>query len=129
MQGREPPASLSDLEGEVMDQIWRNDEATVRQVLEALNQGRRERAYTTVMTIMSRLQAKGMLRRRRRGRSDVYRPVLSREQYAQARARTEVDGLVANYGEVALAHFARQLDGLDPDRRRQLERLAREHEE
>lgn len=121
-----PPAALSELESEVMDEVWRHEEVTVRQVLEALNRGAKERAYTTIMTIMNRLEAKGAVRRRRRGRSDVYRPVMSRQEYTEARARAEVDGLVADYGEVALAHFARQLATLDPERRRQLRKLAEE---
>jgi hypothetical protein len=35
-----------------------------------------------------------------------------------------VSGLVDEYGDVALAHFARSLSSLDPARRRQLQRLA-----
>jgi predicted transcriptional regulator len=121
-----PPPSLSELESEVMDEVWRHDEVTVREVLEVLNKGAKERAYTTIMTIMSRLDGKGILGRRRSGKSDVYRAVMSREAYFEARARAEVDELVADYGDAALAHFARQLDTLDPDRRRQLRRLAEE---
>jgi hypothetical protein len=37
----------------------------------------------------------------------------------------QVDGLVEEYGEVALTHFARQVASLDPSRRRALQRLAR----
>jgi predicted transcriptional regulator len=121
-----PPPTLSELESEVMEEVWRHDEVTVRQVLEVLNRGSKERAYTTIMTIMNRLDAKGVLTRRRSGKSDIYRPVLSRDDYAEARARAEVDGLVADYGDAALAHFARQLDTLDPERRRQLRKLAEE---
>ena len=109
-----------------MEEVWRHDEVTVREVLEVLNQGPKERAYTTIMTIMSRLDAKGMLKRRRKGKSDIYRPVMTREEYQEARAQAEVEGLIADYGDVALAHFARQLDTLDPKRRRQLRRLAEE---
>jgi predicted transcriptional regulator len=124
MARRKSAPQLSGLEAEVMRELWRQGEATVRQVLEVLNRGSKARAYTTIMTIMGRLEAKGAVRRRRNGRSDVYRPVLSREEFAQARARAEVDGLVADYGDVALAHFARQLEELDPARRRQLRKLA-----
>ncbi len=109
-----------------MEEVWRHDEVTVRQVLEALNRGPKERAYTTIMTIMNRLETKGVVRRRRSGKSDIYRPAISREDYLEARARAEVDELVADYGEVALAHFARQLETLDPDRRRRLRKLAEE---
>lgn len=118
------PPPLHELESEVMDEIWGRGEATVRQVLEALNQGPRERAYTTIMTIMARLDSKGMLVRRRVGRTDVYRPAITRQEYDDARARAQVDELVADYGDVALAHFARQLDGLDAKRRRRLRKLA-----
>ena len=50
---------------------------------ETLNaRGSRKRAYTTYMTIMARLTGKGLLERRRSGKTDFYRPVYSREQFA-----------------------------------------------
>lgn len=120
------PPALAELEAEVMEEVWRHDEVTVRDVLEALNRGPKQRAYTTIMTIMARLDRKGLLTRRRVGKGDVYRPLLSREEYLEARARSRVDDLVADYGDVALAHFARRLERLDPERRRALRRLAEE---
>lgn len=118
------PPPLHELESEVMEQVWRQGEVTVREVLEALNAGPKQRAYTTIMTVMARLDVKGLLSRVRDGKTDVYRARLSREEYHQARARAEVGELVSDYGDVALAHFARQLDGLDPARRRRLRKLA-----
>jgi predicted transcriptional regulator len=118
------PPTLHELEAEVMEEVWRHDQVTGREVLEALNRGAKQRAYTTIMTIMSRLDEKGLLSRKRAGKSDVYRPRMSREQYFEARARAQVDDLVDSYGDLALAHFARQLEGLDAERRRQLRRLA-----
>jgi predicted transcriptional regulator len=109
-----------------MEEVWKREEATVRDVLEALNAGRKQRAYTTVMTIMNRLDKKGLLRRRKRGKTHVYRPTMSRAEYQQARAQSGVDELVADYGDLALAHFARQLGTLDPKRRAQLRKLAEE---
>jgi predicted transcriptional regulator len=122
---RVPPA-LHELEAEVMDEVWRRQQVTVREVLESLNRGSRERAYTTIMTVMSRLDAKGLLRRRREGKTDVYRPRMSRDEYLEARARAQIEGLVADYGDVALAHFARQLDSLDAERRERLRRVVEE---
>jgi predicted transcriptional regulator len=120
------PPPLHELEAEVMDEVWRrDDEVTVRAVLEALNARRKQRAYTTIMTIMSRLYEKGLLDRRRSGKTDVYRPVMSRDEYLDVRAKREVEELVADYGELALAHFARHLQTLDPKRREQLRKLAR----
>jgi predicted transcriptional regulator len=124
-RGRVPPP-LHELEAEVMEEVWRRDEATVREILDALNRGPKQRAYTTIMTIMARLDRKGLLARKRSGKADVYRPVMSRDDYLEARARARVEELVADYGDVALAHFARQLETLDPKRRRQLRKLAEE---
>jgi predicted transcriptional regulator len=109
-----------------MEEVWNGGERTVREVLEALNaRSTPQRAYTTILTVMQRLHAKDVLRRERDGRRDVYVPVLTREQYAQARAEAEVGALVTEYGDVALAHFARHMSQLDPKRREQIRRLSR----
>lgn len=109
-----------------MEEMWREGDATVRDVLAALNaRSTKERAYTTILTIMVRLDRKGLLTRRRNGKTDFYAPVMTREDYLEARALAEVTALVSEYGDVALAHFARQMQQLDPKRRAQLQRLAR----
>jgi predicted transcriptional regulator len=116
---------LHELEAAVMDQMWRVDRATVREVLDALNDaGSRARAYTTVMTIMRRLDTKGLLRRERQDRTDVYTAVMSREDYTQARARKQVEALVDEFGDVALANFARQVERLEPGRLEALREMA-----
>jgi predicted transcriptional regulator len=122
-----PTPPLHELESEVMEELWATGEAPVRSVMDALNKRtRKKRAYTTYMTIMARLYGKGVLDRRREGKTDFYAPRLTREDFMAARARAQVDELVDEYGDVALSHFARQVAGLDPARRRALERLARE---
>ena len=117
---------LHELEAEVMEQIWAEGEASVRTVMEALNRrASKERAYTTYMTIMARLHKKGVLDRRREGKTDFYAPRLAREEFMALRARAQVEELVDQYGDVALSHFAQQVASLDPARRRALQRLAR----
>lgn len=121
----EAPPRLHELEAEVMHELWHIDEAPVRPVMEALNaRTGRERKYTTVMTVMARLYRKGLLTRRRNGKTDIYAAALTQQQYQQARAREEVGALVQEYGDVALAHFAREVNALDSERREQLRRLA-----
>jgi predicted transcriptional regulator len=124
---RPVPPPLHELESEVMEELWVSGEASVRSVMERLNaRAAKPRAYTTYMTIMARLNTKGVLTRRREGKTDFYTPTDDRDEYMAQRARSEVDGLVAQYGDVALSHFARQMAALDPARRRALQRLARE---
>jgi BlaI family transcriptional regulator, penicillinase repressor len=120
------PPPLHELESEVMEEVWRQGETSVRAVMDALNaRTQKPRAYTTYMTILARLHTKELMLRRREGKTDFYRPVYSREEYADLRAQAGVDSLVEQYGDVALGHFARQMAQLDPERRRQLQRLAR----
>jgi predicted transcriptional regulator len=120
------PPPLHELESEVMESLWASGEATVREVMEALNrQASKPRAYTTYMTIMARLHKKGLLDRRREGKTDYYSPTHAREDYMTLRASSEVENLVSQYGDVALSHFAQQMASLDPARRRALQRLAR----
>jgi predicted transcriptional regulator len=119
-----PP--LHELEAEVMEELWAAGESSVRSVMEALNKrASKERAYTTYMTIMARLYKKGVLDRRREGKTDFYEPRLGRDEFMALRARAEIEELVDQYGDVALSHFARQVASLDPARRRALQRLAR----
>ena len=126
LRRRKPLPPLHELESEVMDELWRSGGGTVRAVMEALNrEASSPRAYTTYMTIMARLHKKGFLKRRREGKSDFYLPVIGRDEYRDARAQADVKSLVDDYGDLALAHFARQMEGLDPKRREQLRRLAR----
>jgi len=109
-----------------MEEMWRRERATVREILDALNRGAKQRAYTTIMTIMGRLDRKGMLTRERSGKTDIYSIVMTRPAYLDARAQTEVEALVEEFGDVALAHFSEQMDRLDPEKLEELRKLARD---
>src|SRR4051794_8315504 len=125
----EIPPPLHELEAEVMDRVWEANapEVTVREVMEALNaRAAAPRAYTTYMTIMRRLDEKGVLGRRREGKTDLYRPVHTREEYADLRAQAGGDQLVAGYGELGVGAFARQVGPLAPHPRPPLPRPARQ---
>ena len=112
--------------GRVVEGGLARGEVSVREVMEALNKRtKKPRAYTTYMTILGRLHAKGLVTRRREGKTDFYTPTYTRAEYADLRAQAGVDSLVEQYGDAALSHFARQMAQLDPERRRQLQRLAR----
>ena len=62
---------LSEPQLEIMKVVWRMGEATVRDVYEDLRL-HRPIAYTTVMTMMKNMAAKGHLKKRSEGRAFVY---------------------------------------------------------
>jgi predicted transcriptional regulator len=101
--GRPKKASggFAPLESEVMDAVWSTSgPVSVREVLSALNEARLDPlAYTTVMTVMSRLAAKGVLERSGERRRYVY------EATAADAAGIAVRGVIRTYGDAAVAHF------------------------
>ena len=69
--GKRPVPAKSELE--VARIVWGLGSATVRQVLDAMPEGR-DVDFKTVQTYLRRLKAKGYLRTRREGRTMVYSP-------------------------------------------------------
>jgi predicted transcriptional regulator len=107
-----------------MDVIWARGKASVRDVADALGRDT-ELAYTTVMTVMSRLAEKRLLARSAAGRAYIYTPDVTREAYETLRARTEVHGLLEQFGEIAVAQFAEELQNVDPERAERLGEMLR----
>ena len=118
--------ALHELETKIMAAVWEQEEATVRSVTDALaDDADGPRSYTTVLTVMTRLDRKGFLDRRREGKKDVYVPAVDRDDYMRVRSEVEVDALLDAYGDLALTEFARRFAQLEPARQRALRRRAR----
>ncbi|HZP95014.1 MAG TPA: BlaI/MecI/CopY family transcriptional regulator [Candidatus Limnocylindria bacterium] len=115
---------LGPLESAVMARLWKRGPATVRDVVEELGRTR-DLAYTTVMTVMVRLHAKGLLARERNGKTYVYRAVRSREEHEVRVSRDLARGLVSQFGDAALAAFSAELDEVDAQHRAALRRIAK----
>lgn len=83
--------------------LWdRGEPCLVREVVAALAE--RDLAYTTVMTVLDRLEKKGVVRRQRDGRAWRYETSSSREEYV---ARLMLDALdLTGDRSAALTHFA-----------------------
>ena len=95
---------LTKIELRVMDAMWRLGPASVREIQEALPAKHRP-AYTTVQTMVYRLEAKGAVRRVKKfGNAHVFEPAISRES-AQRRL---VDELLSFFGgkiQPVMAHL------------------------
>jgi predicted transcriptional regulator len=78
------------LEADVLDVLWRSDQPmTPAAVLDRLDG---DLAYTTVMTILTRLHKKGLVDRSRAGRAYEYVPRVSEADLAASRMRTALTG-------------------------------------
>src|SRR5580658_2529287 len=103
--GRPPREIPPPLELECLKALWGLGEGTVRDVREILV-GNRNLAYTTVMTVLDRLEKRGGVSRRKQGRSFVYVPKLSREELRRFAVKELVDRFFEG-SEEALARFLR----------------------
>ncbi len=99
-----------ELESEVLAALWAVEPraATPSDVQAAIG---RELAYTTVMTILSRLWKKGLVERHRQGRAYAYRPLLSEAELAARRMKAQLDR--AEDREAALSRFVSALPKRD----------------
>jgi predicted transcriptional regulator len=70
---------LGRLELQIMSVVWDKGSATVHDVKEALTRGRKP-AYSTILTMMRKLEAKGYLAHDVAERTFVYRATISRQE-------------------------------------------------
>lgn len=69
----------SNLELQVLSVLWERGPGTVRELLDTLPDGK-QRAYTTVLTVMQNMEKKGLVTRSRQGSAHVYAAVESQRQ-------------------------------------------------
>ncbi|MEK7189531.1 MAG: BlaI/MecI/CopY family transcriptional regulator [Patescibacteria group bacterium] len=99
------PHNFGELEAVIMDTVWRLGQASVKDVLNKLAK-HRQVAYTTVMTVMSRLFTKGILKRQLDANGAyLYTPKQNRASFLAAASKQAVGRLLKTYGEVAVAQF------------------------
>ena len=98
-----------ELEGAVLDVLWAAPGPMSAAEVRAALGG--DLAYTTVLTILARLHAKGSLRRERRGRAHVYAAAADEAGLAARRMRSVLDA--GSDRDTVLARFVGELDEHD----------------
>ncbi|HEX3879756.1 MAG TPA: BlaI/MecI/CopY family transcriptional regulator [Bryobacteraceae bacterium] len=82
---------LSRAETRILEQYWKLGTASVREVLESLPEDERV-AYTTVQTLVYRLEEKGALKKVKKiGNAQLFQPTLDRSQYRSRLVRDLLD--------------------------------------
>ena len=95
---------LPQLELECMRVLWKQPGASVAQVRAGLQ---RPLAYTTVMTVLERLSAKGVVQRRKQGRAYAYSALLDLESARQEAVSRLLTGFFENDREALQSYIAR----------------------
>ena len=118
--------ALGKLERQVLDEVWRCGEVTVREVFVAFGENV---AYTTLMTTLDRLYKKKLLQRRRDGRAYSYSPAVSRAEFEHGIREDVIDGLLGHGAEgvePVLACIVETVSERDRELLDELDRLVKE---
>jgi predicted transcriptional regulator len=119
---------LGELEADVMSVVWEMGKATVQEVKDAL-EPRRPLAYTTIMTVMTRLAEKGVLNRQKEGRAFYYTSAAPQEQVAGSLLQSLVRRLYDGATGKAIAQLLETEENVDDAELERLEQLIRSRRE
>lgn len=105
---------LSDLQVAILRVLWRDGEATVAQVQDALRADGRDLAHTSVATMLTRLEAREVVSRRTEGRQFVYRARVAEADVKRSMVGALTEKLFAG-DPAALVHHLIDEGAIDPD--------------
>jgi predicted transcriptional regulator len=118
---RKPSPALTDAEALVMAALWRLDQASVGDVVAAI-QTRRAVTYSTVQTILRILETKGYVTHDKVARAFVYRPLVD-ERQARRRALKHLVSRLFEGSPSLLVLNVLEDDDIDPAERERLKKL------
>ncbi len=113
MTKRKRPA-VSPAETEILRLVWESQQATVQQVYEALPANRKV-TYVTVATLLRRLEEKGYLKHRVRGKAFVYTPAAKKEDVIKRTINDLVQRLFGGNPVPLMQHLALHSEISDED--------------
>ena len=124
---KQKSVALTRFELEIMRVLWDLGRASVREIQEKLSDKRRP-AYTTVQTIVRRMEEKGIVRRLRKiGNALIFEPVIARS-VVHGRLITELLQMFGGSARPLMAHLA-EMGKLSLEDVRELEALMVEQQE
>ncbi len=121
------PASTQPTPGEleVLKVLWERGPGTVRDVMASLNSDR-ERAYTSVMSLLNVMVDKKLLRRKRSGRAFMYSPRVEERPTLRGMVAELVERAFNGSAKQLVAHALEQTDP-SPEELEEIRRLIHEH--
>ena len=112
---------LGDLQHAILRVLWQKREATVVEVLEALSD-ERDRALTTIATMLTKMEKRRLVAHRSEGRQFVYRPLVSESQVRRSMIAELTSRLFAGDTTALVSHLLEEheIDATEVERLRAL---------
>jgi BlaI family transcriptional regulator, penicillinase repressor len=115
-----PRQTLGELQHAIMAVLWTRGEATSADVHEALRDTR-GLAFTTIATMLHKMEDKGVVAHRAEGRQFVYRPTVTEDQVRRSMVGELVERLFGGDPKALVAHLVSEHE-IAPDELRTLRR-------
>ena len=122
-----PRQTLGDLQHAIMTILWARGEATTAEVHEALRD-QRGLAFTTIATMLHKMEDKGIVSHRASGRQFVYRPTVTEDQVRRSMVGELVERLFGGDPTALVAHLVSENE-IDAGELRELRRRLRRERE
>lgn len=97
---------LTELQISVLTVLWDRGEASTAQVCRALRP-QRDLAHTTVATLLSRLERRGVVEHRKEGREYVYRALYTRGEVRSSKVAELTEALFGGDASALVSHLVR----------------------
>lgn len=110
---------MSDLEQEVMKIVWNACPCSIKEIKSNLDK-KKKLAYTTVATLVQRLENKGLLKRVAcdcPSGCTKYKPQISKKKYTVFMAQSFIQDFQKSFGDMAIASFADSISALNKEKR------------
>jgi BlaI family penicillinase repressor len=123
------PHPLGPLQFEIMQRLWMRQATTAAEITQGLNERRpAPLSNKTILTCLSRLEAKGLVSHERESRAYLFSPTKSADEVSAWYVRDRFRELIDRFGDLAVAVFVEQIGG-DPIRYRFLRQLLEGNDE
>jgi len=106
---------LGEVQRTVLEIVWARGEASVHDVRKQLGRNKKRLAYTTVLTVMQKLEKAGWLEHRAEGKSYVYTPTRSREEAGAGSVRQFLKRVFGGDAVAMFQHLIRESDLSDEE--------------
>jgi predicted transcriptional regulator len=100
------------LEAKIMDILWNGNQMSIKEV-QLILEKEKTINFNTVMTVMNRLVDKNILTKRLEGRTSLFQPVTTKEDFINNQSKKLTENLLDEFGGLVVNHMLDSLKEVD----------------
>jgi predicted transcriptional regulator len=108
------------LESKIMDILWNRNDSSIKEV-QLILEKEKPINFNTVMTVMNRLVEKNILTKRLEGRTSLFKPLTTKEDFINNQSKKLTENLLDEFGELVVNHMLDSLKEVDDNLLQKLE--------